>query len=185
MTRTVKKAQVRHMCGQVKPSKLWNLVNNAVEAGQDERPADGKLYRQDWHKYARSDPVMTAEIICQMCKYLDSVEQKGSNPRKGRCGATQRSSAETGRMGRVGRAIDASSGMQARRARRRGPRREPVSQARRAEVEVAQIARTVRRQKAKRNSRRRRPDAGMIMRARSAPMEINVSLNTRTLLSTR
>lgn len=70
------------MCGQVKLSKLWNLVNDAVEAGQDERPADGKLYRQDWHKYARSDPSMTAEIICQMCKYLDSVEQKGFQPKQ-------------------------------------------------------------------------------------------------------
>ena len=44
MTRSVKKAQVRHMCGQLKPSRLWRLVNNAVEAGQDDRPSTGRVY---------------------------------------------------------------------------------------------------------------------------------------------
>ena len=43
MARAVKKSQVKHMCGQLKPSKLWRLVNNADEAGREERPATGKV----------------------------------------------------------------------------------------------------------------------------------------------
>ena len=44
ITREVKKAHIKHMCSQVKPSKLRKLVTNAVEAGHDDRPADGRVY---------------------------------------------------------------------------------------------------------------------------------------------
>ena len=77
ITRSVKKAQVRHICSQLKPTKLWRLVSNAVEAGQDDRPAAGREYRSDWHQNAKSEPDMVADIIYKMCGYLDGIERKG------------------------------------------------------------------------------------------------------------
>ena len=81
MTRSVKKAQVRHMCSQLKPTKLWRLVSNAVEAGQDDRPAAGREYNSDWNQNAKSDPDTVADIIYKMCGYLDGIKRKGFEAR--------------------------------------------------------------------------------------------------------
>ena len=102
LTRQVQKAQVKHiMCGQVKPSKLLRLVSNAVDAGQDDRPADGRVYNVEWHSKARGDPDMAASIMYGMCKYLDGRERKGRRGRLGRSLGRTRTNdkrVETGRQ---------------------------------------------------------------------------------------
>ena len=77
ITKHIKREQVKAMCKQVQPSRLWRLVHTVVSAGQDNRPLDGPVYNREWHEEAYADPQLTMEITREMCKYLDGLEAKG------------------------------------------------------------------------------------------------------------
>ena len=73
ITKHTRKAQVAALRKDIKPAKLWRLVHNAIEGGQDGR-ADGlPTYNKDWHDSAYGDPDMALGIVRSMCRYLDAL----------------------------------------------------------------------------------------------------------------
>ena len=84
ITKHIKKAQVTALRKNIKPTKLWRLVHDAIEGVQDGRAEGLPTYNQDWHARAYSNPDMAMGIVRSMCRYLDTLAVKGFEPAAGR-----------------------------------------------------------------------------------------------------